>query len=258
MDPDRYLIVLPTYDERENLPRMVEALEAVRARMPFAGEVLVVDDNSPDGTGRLADDLADRHDWLSVLHRPGKQGLGRAYLAGFDWALQRPYSHIVEMDSDLSHPVTALPAMLTAAEHADLVLGSRYTPGGGVDGWPLSRRLISRGGCGYARRILGVDVRDLTGGFKCFRRWVLESLDLSDVRAGGYAFQIELTYRTLRMGGRVVELPITFVDRAYGESKMSRAIVLEAVRQVPALRLRALRGRLVEGANGEPRISLIP
>jgi dolichol-phosphate mannosyltransferase len=258
MDPDRYLIVLPTYDERENLPRMVEALEAVRARMPFAGEVLVVDDNSPDGTGRLADDLAGRHDWLSVLHRPGKQGLGRAYLAGFDWALQRPYSHIVEMDSDLSHPVTALPAMLTAAEHADLVLGSRYTPGGGVDGWPLSRRLISRGGCGYARRILGVDVRDLTGGFKCFRRWVLESLDLSDVRAGGYAFQIELTYRTLRMGGRVVELPITFVDRAYGESKMSRAIVLEAVRQVPALRLRALRGRLVEGANGEPRISLIP
>ncbi|MDX6523022.1 MAG: dolichol-phosphate mannosyltransferase [Gaiellales bacterium] len=258
MDPDRYLIVLPTYDERENLPRMVEALEAVRARMPFAGEVLVVDDNSPDGTGRLADDLAGRHDWLSVLHRPGKQGLGRAYLAGFDWALQRPYSHIVEMDSDLSHPVTALPAMLTAAEHADLVLGSRYTPGGGVDGWPLSRRLISQGGCGYARRILGVDVRDLTGGFKCFRRWVLESLDLSDVRAGGYAFQIELTYRTLRMGGRVVELPITFVDRAYGESKMSRAIVLEAVRQVPALRLRALRGRLVEGANGEPRISLIP
>jgi dolichol-phosphate mannosyltransferase len=258
MDPDRYLIVLPTYDERENLPRMVEALEAVRARMPFAGEVLVVDDNSPDGTGRLADDLAGRLDWLSVLHRPGKQGLGRAYLAGFDWALQRPYSHIVEMDSDLSHPVTALPAMLTAAEHADLVLGSRYTPGGGVDGWPLSRRLISRGGCGYARRILGVDVRDLTGGFKCFRRWVLESLDLSDVRAGGYAFQIELTYRTLRMGGRVVELPITFVDRAYGESKMSRAIVLEAVRQVPALRLRALRGRLVEGADGEPRISLIP
>jgi dolichol-phosphate mannosyltransferase len=258
MDPDRYLIVLPTYDERENLPRMVEQLEAVRAGMPFAGEVLVVDDNSPDGTGRLADDLSDRHDWLSVLHRPGKQGLGRAYLAGFDWALQRPYSHIVEMDSDLSHPVTALPAMLTATEHADLVLGSRYTPGGGVDGWPLSRRLISRGGCSYARLILGVDVRDLTGGFKCFRRWVLKSLDLSDVHAGGYAFQIELTYRTLRMGGRVVELPITFVDRAHGESKMSRAIVLEAVRQVPALRLRALRGRLVEGANGEPRISLIP
>lgn len=258
MDPDRYLIVLPTYDERENLPRMVAALEAVRAQMPFSGEVLVVDDNSPDGTGRLADELAGGHDWLSVLHRPGKQGLGRAYLAGFDWALHRPYSHIVEMDSDLSHPVKALPAMLTAAEHADLVLGSRYTAGGGVDGWPLARRLISRGGCGYARLILGVDVRDLTGGFKCFRRWVLESLDLSDVQAGGYAFQIELTYRTLRMGGRVVELPITFVDRAYGESKMSRAIVLEAVRQVPALRLRALRGRLVEGANGEPRMSLIP
>jgi dolichol-phosphate mannosyltransferase len=258
MDADRYLIVLPTYDERENLPRMVEALEAVRAQMPFAGEVLVVDDNSPDGTGRLADDLAERHDWLAVLHRPAKQGLGRAYLAGFDWALQRSYSHIVEMDSDLSHPVSALPAMLAAAEHADLVLGSRYTAGGGVDGWPLSRRLISRGGCGYARLILGVDVRDLTGGFKCFRRWVLESLDLADVRAGGYAFQIELTYRTLRMGGRVVELPITFVDRTHGESKMSREIVLEAVRQVPALRLRALRGQLVEDATGEPRISLIP
>lgn len=258
METDRYLIVLPTYDECENLPRMVAALDGIRGQMPFAGDVLVVDDNSPDGTGALADQLAHEREWLMVLHRPGKQGLGRAYLAGFEWALERRYSHIIEMDCDLSHPVSALPAMLAAAEHADLVLGSRYTPGGGVQGWPLSRRLISRGGCTYARLILGVGVRDLTGGFKCFHRWVLESLDLSDVRAGGYAFQIELTYRTLRMGGRVVELPITFTDRAYGESKMSKAIVLEAVHQVPGLRLRALRGELRESAEGERPISLIP
>src|SRR6478609_207697 len=225
---------------------MIDALAAIRDQVPMPGEVLVVDH------------LAARHDWLHTLHRPGKQGLGRAYLAGFEWALQRPFSHIIEMDCDLSHPVSTLPAMLAASQHADLVLGSRYTAGGGVDGWPLHRRLISRGGCAYARLVLGVPVHDLTGGFKCFRRWVLESLDLSHVRAGGYAFQIELTYRTLRMGGRVVELPITFTDRAYGESKMSRAIVLEAVREVPALRLRAVRGRLLERPGGEPRVSLIP
>ena len=258
MDDDRYLIVLPTYDEAENLPRMVAAIEAVRDRMPMPGEVLVVDDNSPDGTGRIADELADRHDWLHVLHRPGKQGLGRAYLAGFEWALERDASHILEMDCDLSHPVQALPAMLAAAEDADLVLGSRYVPGGGVAGWPLSRKLISRGGCAYARLILGVPIHDLTGGFKCFRRWVLEQLDLSHVQAGGYAFQIELTYRTLHMGGRVVEVPILFTDRAYGESKMSRAIVLEAVREVPALRMRALRGRMVEGTDGGRPIPLVP
>jgi dolichol-phosphate mannosyltransferase len=253
MDTDRYLIVLPTYDERDNLPRMVEAIDAMRGSLPMAGDVLVVDDSSPDGTGDVADGLAAEREWLSVLHRAEKQGLGKAYLAGFAWALERPYTHVIEMDCDLSHPVTALPAMLAASADADLVLGSRYTGGGGVEGWPLSRKLISRGGCTYARMVLGVDIRDLTGGFKCFRRWVLESLDLRDVRAGGYAFQIELTYRTLRMGGRVVEIPITFVDRAHGESKMSRAIVLEAVRQVPALRLRALRGRLVERSGERPR-----
>ena len=258
MEPSRYLIVLPTYDERENLPRMVAALDEIRERMPFAGEVLVVDDNSPDGTGALADELAAKHDWLHVLHRAGKQGLGRAYLAGFAWALERPFTHVIEMDCDLSHPVSALPQMLDAAGEADLVLGSRYVPGGGVAGWPVSRKIVSRGGCTYARLVLGVPVHDLTGGFKCFRRWVLESLDLSHVRAGGYAFQIELTYRTLRMGGRVVEVPITFTDRAYGESKMSRAIVLEAVREVPALRLRAMRGTLVEDAGGEPATPLVP
>ena len=252
MEPDRYLIVLPTYNERANLPRMVEAIGAVRDRVPMPGDVLVVDDSSPDGTGDLADELAARHSWLSVLHRAEKQGLGRAYLAGFAWALERPYTHIIEMDCDLSHPVDALPAMLEASRDADLVLGSRYVAGGGVSGWPLARKLISRGGCTYARVVLGVPVHDLTGGFKCFRRWVLESLDLHDVHAGGYAFQIELTYRTLRMGGRVSEIPITFVDRTDGESKMSRAIVLEAVRQVPQLRLRALRGGLVEGEKPRP------
>ena len=252
MEPDRYLIVLPTYNERANLPRMVEAVGAVRDRLPMPGDVLVVDDSSPDGTGDLADELAARHPWLYVLHRAEKQGLGRAYLAGFAWALERPYTHIIEMDCDLSHPVDALPAMLEASRDADLVLGSRYVAGGGVSGWPLARKLISRGGCTYARVVLGVPVHDLTGGFKCFRRWVLESLDLHDVHAGGYAFQIELTYRTLRMGGRVSEIPITFVDRTDGESKMSRAIVLEAVRQVPQLRLRAMRGGLVEGEKPRP------
>jgi dolichol-phosphate mannosyltransferase len=247
MAADRYLIVLPTYNERPNLPRMIEAIDAVRDRLPMPGEVLVVDDSSPDGTGELADDLAIRHSWVSVLHRAAKEGLGRAYLAGFQWALERPYTHIIEMDCDLSHPVEALPAMLEASRDADLVLGSRYVDDGGVDGWPLSRKLISRGGCTYARLVLGVPIHDLTGGFKCFRRWVLESLDLHDVHAGGYAFQIELTYRTLRMGGRVREIPITFVDRTDGESKMSRSIVMEAVRQVPLLRIRALRGGLVEG-----------
>jgi len=247
----RYLIVLPTLDERENLPRVVDALAAIRDRTPFDGDVLVVDDNSPDGTGLLADELAEQHAWLNVLHRDLKQGLGRAYLAGFAWALDREYSHVLEMDCDLSHPPQVVPAMLEASADADLVLGSRYVRGGGVEGWPVSRKLISRGGCAYARLVLGVPIRDLTGGFKCFRRWVLEALDLRNVRAGGYAFQIELTYRTLRMGGRVVELPITFTDRTHGRSKMSRSIVIEAVREVPALRLHAARGLLVEGETGE-------
>jgi dolichol-phosphate mannosyltransferase len=254
VDRNRYVIALPTYDERENLPRMVAALEAIRDQLPFDGDVLVVDDSSPDGTGQVADELAADREWLHVLHRPAKQGLGRAYLAAFEWALAGPYTHVIEMDCDLSHPVDALPAMLLAAGDADLVLGSRYTGGGGVDGWPLSRQLISKGGCTYARLILGVPIRDLTGGFKCFRRWVLESLDLTTVHAGGYAFQIELTYRTIRMGGRVVEIPITFTDRTHGQSKMRREIVLEAVQQVPALRLRAMRGRLERGGH----VSLAP
>ena len=238
MDAERFLIVLPTYEERDNLPRVVEQIEAVLPALPFAGDVLVVDDSSPDGTGELADELAAGRPWMHVLHRPRKEGLGRAYVAGFGWALERDYSHILEMDCDLSHPPAALPAMLDASRHADLVLGSRYVAGGGVEGWPASRRVISRGGCLYARTVLGVRLHDLTGGFKCFRRWVLESLDLSDVHAGGYAFQIELTYRAMRIGARVIEVPIVFTDRSLGRSKMSRDIVVEAVWKVPWLRLR--------------------
>jgi dolichol-phosphate mannosyltransferase len=257
MAGDRFLIVLPTYNERDNLPRVVEAVRAIRPSLPFPGDVLVVDDGSPDGTGAVADRLARELDWVQVLHRHTKDGLGRAYLAGFAWALDREYSHILEMDADLSHPPDALPAMLAAAADADLVLGSRYVAGGGVEGWPLVRRAVSRGGCLYARTLLGVGIRDLTGGYKCFRRWVLERLDLEHVHAGGYAFQIELTYRTLRMGGRVVEVPITFVDRTAGSSKMSRAIVLEAVWKVPSLRLRSLRGRLDHRAASDPSAPLV-
>ena len=258
MDAERFLIVLPTYEERDNLPRVVEQIEAVRPALPFDGDVLVVDDSSPDGTGELADELAAGRPWMHVLHRPHKEGLGPAYVAGFGWALERDYSHILEMDCDLSHPPAALPAMLEASRHADLVLGSRYVAGGGVEGWPASRRVISRGGCLYARTVLGVGLHDLTGGFKCFRRWVLESLDLSDVHAGGYAFQIELTYRAMRIGARVVEVPIVFTDRSLGRSKMSRDIVVEAVWKVPWLRLRALRGQLGERPGRIPRAPLVP
>ncbi len=258
MDAERFLIVLPTYEERDNLPRVVEQIEAVLQALPFAGDVLVVDDSSPDGTGDLADELAAGRPWMHVLHRPRKEGLGPAYVAGFGWALERDYSHILEMDCDLSHPPAALPAMLEASRHADLVLGSRYVAGGGVEGWPASRRVISRGGCLYARTVLGVGLHDLTGGFKCFRRWVLESLDLSDVHAGGYAFQIELTYRAMRIGARVVEVPIVFTDRSFGRSKMSRDIVVEAVWKVPWLRLRALRGQLGERPGRIPRTPLVP
>ncbi len=242
--PDRFVIVMPTYNERENLERVVEALAEVRERAPFPGDVLVVDDSSPDGTGEVADALAQRHDWVHVLHRPDKRGLGGAYVDGFRWALERDYTHVLEMDADLSHPPEAVPRLLAASADADLVLGSRYVPGGGVVGWPAHRRLISRGGSLYARTILGVGIRDLTGGFKCFRRRVLEAIDLTSVHGQGYVFQIELTYRTLRMGGRVVEVPITFEDRTAGASKMTTAIVAEAVWKVPALRLRSLRAPL--------------
>ena len=205
----------------------------------------MIDDSSPDGTGALADALAADRPWLHVLHRPLKEGLGRAYLAGFRWALERDYDYVLEMDCDFSHDPEAVPSLLEAAiAGADLVLGSRYCPGGGVRDWGLGRRVISAGGCLYARTILGLGVRDLTGGFKCFRRTVLERVPLADVDAQGYMFQIEMTYRAIREGFRVVEVPITFADRRLGGSKMSRRIVLEAVRRVPELRLDALRGRI--------------
>jgi dolichol-phosphate mannosyltransferase len=245
MGVDRFLLCLPTYNERENLESIIEALEQVRARTPVPGDVLVIDDNSPDGTGDIADRLADTREWLHVLHRPEKEGLGRAYLAGFHWALERDYTYVLEMDCDFSHDPATVPRLIQrAVDGADLVLGSRYCPGGGVADWSLGRRIVSRGGCLYARVLLGVRVQDLTGGFKCFRRAVLEAVDLDAVDAQGYMFQIEMTYRALRLGFRVEEVPILFTDRREGGSKMSRAIVLEAVRRVPVLRLAALAGRI--------------
>jgi dolichol-phosphate mannosyltransferase len=245
MGVDRFLLCLPTYNERENLEPMIEALEQVRARTPVPGGVLVIDDNSPDGTGDIADRLAGTREWLHVLHRPEKEGLGRAYLAGFHWALERDYAYVLEMDCDFSHDPATVPRLIErAVDGADLMLGSRYCPGGGVADWSLGRRIVSRGGCLYARVLLGVRVQDLTGGFKCFRRAVLEAVDLDAVDAQGYMFQIEMTYRALRLGFRVEEVPILFTDRREGGSKMSRAIVLEAVRRVPVLRLAALAGRI--------------
>ncbi len=233
------VVCLPTYNERENLERMVAALEDKGV------SVLVIDDNSPDGTGRLADELAARNGHVHVLHRQRKEGLGPAYLAGFRRVLEDPQTELVlEMDADFSHDPADVPRLIETARDADLVLGSRYVEGGSVGSWGLVRRLVSAGGSLYARVVLGVGVRDLTGGFKCFRREVLETLDLDAIDSRGYAFQIETTYRALRAGFRVVEVPIRFADRTAGESKMSRAIVFEAVWKVPALRLAALMGRL--------------
>jgi dolichol-phosphate mannosyltransferase len=232
-------VCLPTYDERENVERMVRALVALGV------SVLVVDDNSPDGTGAIADSLAAELDAVSVLHRERKEGLGPAYLAGFRRALADGAELVLEMDCDFSHDPGDVPRLIAAAEEgADLVLGSRYVPGGSIPNWGLARRVISRGGCLYAQLWLQTRVRDLTGGFKCYRREVLETIDLDAIEAKGYAFQIETTYRTLRKGFRVVEVPITFVDREVGGSKMSKAIVLEAVWKVPQLRAAALAGRL--------------
>ena len=233
-------IVLPTYDEAENLEAMIAAvLPIMREAVGREGfRVLVVDDDSPDGTGAIADRLAAEEPELEVLHRTVREGLGYAYLAGFAVALAGGATHVFEMDADFSHEPHDLPRLLAAAEEADLVLGSRYVPGGGVRDWGVLRRLISRGGSWYARRILRVPVRDLTGGFKCFRREVLERLDLHDVHADGYGFQIELTYRAIQAGFTVREVPIVFRDREAGTSKMTARIALEAVWKVPALRFR--------------------
>jgi len=233
------VICLPTYNERENLERMVEALE------PLGVRVLVIDDNSPDGTGDIGDRLAADKDWLTVLHRERKEGLGPAYLAGFEQVLRGDAGYVLEMDCDFSHDPADVPRLIEAcAAGADLALGSRYVAGGGTANWGAARRFVSAGGSLYARLLLGVPIRDLTGGFKCFRREVLEQIDLDAVRSKGYAFQIELTYRTIKSGFRVVEVPILFSDRSEGQSKMSRGIFLEAVLRVPALRLEALTHRL--------------
>ena len=229
-------LILPTYNEAENIGAIVRA---ARAQLREGDHILVVDDNSPDRTGAIADELVQELPGVEVLHRPSKQGLGRAYLAGFAHALAAGADLVLEMDADFSHDPADLPRLIAVAEQgADLVLGSRYVPGGSVTDWGLLRRLVSRAGSWYARTILGVKVRDLTGGFKCFRRAVLEALDLDAVHADGYGFQIELTYRTINEGFRVIEVPIVFRDRRVGQSKMTARIALEAVWKVPALRSR--------------------
>ena len=231
----RATICVPTYNERANLEAMVAALTP---RLREGDRILVIDDGSPDGTGEIADGLAEKHAFVSVLHRPRKEGLGPAYLAGFRRALADGAELVLEMDCDFSHDPADVPRLIAAAEEgADLVLGSRYVPGGGVTDWGLVRRFISRGASVYTELFLHMGVKDPTGGFKCFRRSVLERIDLDAISAKGYAFQIEMTYRAKRAGFRVAEIPITFSDRTQGHSKMNRAIVLEAIWRVPLLRL---------------------
>ena len=238
MSVPRAVVCLPTYNERENLERMVHALAHQGV------DVLVIDDNSPDGTGEIADLLASELPWVEVLHRPQKEGLGRAYVDGFRHVLASGTELVLEMDCDFSHDPADVPRLIAAVEAgADLALGSRYVPGGGTANWGLVRRLISRCASIYTRVLL-MPIHDSTGGFKCFRRRVLETIDLGAIDSRGYAFQIETTYRVTRAGFRVAEVPIAFVDREEGHSKMSRAIVVEAVWKVPLLRLRALAGRL--------------
>jgi len=234
------VVCLPTFNERENLEAMVSALGEV---LPEDSRILVIDDNSPDGTGEIADRLAAERGDVEVLHRPQKEGLGPAYLAGFRRALELGADLVLEMDCDFSHDPADVPRLVAAAADADLVLGSRYVSGGGTKNWGVLRRIVSRGGSLYAQVLLGLRVRDLTGGFKCYRRAVLETIDLDAIKSKGYAFQIETTYRAIRAGFRVAEVPIVFVDRQVGGSKMSNSIVLEAIWKVPALRLSRLRVR---------------
>jgi dolichol-phosphate mannosyltransferase len=231
-------LILPTYNEAENVEAVVRASLDRLAQTGGSHTVLIVDDNSPDGTGRIADSLAGELSGVQVLHRAAKEGLGRAYLAGFAMALSSGAELIMEMDADFSHDPADIPRLVAAAGAADLVLGSRYVPGGGVENWGLLRRAVSWGGCAYARLLLGVPVRDLTGGFKCFNRRVLEGIDLHGVHANGYGFQIELTYRAVKAGFTVAEVPILFRERRGGRSKMTPRIALEAVWKVPALRFR--------------------
>jgi len=238
----RATVCIPTYNERENLEPMLRTLAST---LRDGDRVLVIDDASPDGTGELADRLAAELPFVDVLHRPQKEGLGPAYLAGFRHVLETDAELVLEMDCDFSHDPKDVLRLIAAAEGgADVVVGSRYVAGGSIPAWGAVRRVVSFGGSVYARLALGVHVRDLTAGFKCFRRVVLETIDIDAIEAKGYAFQIEMTYRALRRGFKVVEIPITFVDRDQGGSKMHGSIVLEAMWRVPLLRVRALRGRL--------------
>ena len=238
--PERALVVVPTYNERVNLPLIVPLVLQQDARI----EVLVVDDNSPDGTGQLADEMAANNRRIHVLHRPGKAGLGKAYLAGFRWALECDYDFIFEMDADFSHDPKFLPEFLQAIETADLVIGSRYRAGVNVINWPISRLLLSLGANEYARRVTGLPLTDSTGGFKCFRRRVLEAIDFEKVKSNGYSFQIEMSFRAWKQGFRLVEIPIVFTDRVEGQSKMDKRIVREAIRMVWWLRLKSMIGQL--------------
>jgi dolichol-phosphate mannosyltransferase len=230
----RACVCLPTYNEKENLERMLRALGGV---LGPDDRVLVIDDGSPDGTGEIAESLKAELGFVDVLHREQKEGLGRAYIAGFGWALEHGAELVLEVDCDFSHNPADVPRLIEAAGNADLVLGSRYVPGGGTRNWSRIRRLISTGGSFYARTILQIPIRDLTGGFKCYRRKVLETIELETISARGYAFQIETTYRALRAGFHVVEIPIVFSDRELGGSKMGKSIVLEAIWKVPLLKL---------------------
>lgn len=231
----RALVIIPTYNERENLPRLLPCILEQENGAMF--DVLVVDDNSPDGTGQLADDLAASEPRIHVLHRDGKRGLGTAYVAGFKWALEHGFEYVFEMDADFSHDPSDLPRLLHAAEGADLAIGSRWVPSGGTRNWSMLRTLVSRGGSIYAKVILGVPVHDLTSGFKCFSGYVLRRLDLDSIHSNGYAFQVEVNHRCHRLGFRIAEVPIVFVDRRVGKSKMSPWIVLEAMAVVWKLRL---------------------
>ncbi len=228
------LVVIPTYNERDNLEIIAGRLHAAVAE----AHLLVVDDASPDGTGKIADELSSEHDWVKVLHRKGKAGLGAAYVAGFGWSREHGYDVVVEMDADGSHAPEQLPRLLAALEHADLVLGSRYVDGGEVVNWPRSREVLSRGGNLYTRLLLRLPLKDATGGYRAYRREVLDQLPLADIASEGYCFQVDLAWQTWRMGYRVVEVPITFVERERGESKMSQRIVAEALWRVTLWGLR--------------------
>jgi len=241
----RVLVIVPTYNERENLPRLVPAI----LEQGDSFSVLVVDDNSPDGTGAIADELAAGNPRVSVLHRDGKRGLGTAYVAGFKWALEHGFDYVFEMDADFSHDPADLPRLLDGARQGDCAIGSRWVPGGGTVNWSLLRTLISRGGSVYAKLILGVPVNDLTSGFKCFAAYVLRELDLDSIHSNGYGFQVEVNYRCHRLGFRITEVPIKFVDRRVGKSKMNAGIVVEAASMVWKLRLSGERPRKPTPAN---------